>query len=106
MNRRNNKWKGYSLSEIRRLRTLNIVQCETSKRLIAGNLQLMASEDGLEILSNDIGLFEGFTPKGMLKKMLGALNYIDYGVLVFRLTRKIIEMVNSVKSDKDNDDKE
>lgn len=97
MKRRNKSWKGYSLSEIRHRRMLNAVRCEVVHQQMLGNLRAIATNGGGEMMSNDLGIFSAFTPKGMLKRMLGALNYIDYGVLAFRLTRKIIEIVNAFK---------
>lgn len=104
---RNKTWAGYSLREIRHRRMLNVVRCEIVRQQMVGNLHTIATNGGADVLSHDVSIFSAFTSKGMLKRMLGALNYIDYGVLAFRLTRKIIGVINAFKildEDKENNE--
>ena len=79
-------WKGLSLDEIRYQRALTEIRIEISKE------KLKTSAQGLT--PNSI---KGFKSKSILSKMLGALSWIDYGVMAITIGSKLRKILNRNK---------
>ena len=81
-------WKGLSLDEIRYQRALTEIRIEISKE------KLKTSAQGLT--PNSIKGFK-FKSKSILSKMLGALSWIDYGVMAITIGSKLRKILNRNK---------
>lgn len=79
-------WKGLSLDEIRYQRALTEIRIEISKE------KLKASAQGLTPNSS-----KGFKSKSILSKMLGALSWIDYGVMAITIGSKLRKILKRKK---------
>ncbi len=88
MRRHDKEWRGYSLDEIRYRRLFNVARCEIVKRRMLADVQTVASEG------------VGFSKMGMMRKMLGALSYMDYGIIAYRLSRKAFVVISRLNNKK------
>lgn len=72
------EWDGLTLDEIRYARALTRARIEISKEMISARTSALMS-----------GKSAGTESKTMLGRMLGALNWLDYGLIAIRLGSKI-----------------
>ena len=70
-------WKGYTLDELRYQRAFALAHLEIEKERITSGLKQMYQ-------SSPMG-----SGKGLVSKMIGGLNYVDYAVLAFRFGKRI-----------------
>ena len=75
------EWDGLTLDEIRYARALTRARIEISKEMISARTNALMS-----------GRAAGTENKTMLGRMLGALNWLDYGLIAIRLGSKISGM--------------
>lgn len=73
-------WKGYTLDELRYQRAYTLARLEIEKeRISSGFKHLYSSTPG------NMG-------SGIMKKMIGGLNYVDYALIAFKLGKRIYKM--------------
>lgn len=78
MNSNPNQWNGYTLDELRFRRLLTLTRIELEKSQFKSQMETSKTALG--------------RPASIVKKMTGALDYFDYGVLAFRLGRRVIKL--------------
>lgn len=79
------EWKGLSLDELRYQKAFTLARLEIQKeKMLIGMSQLKEEVPGV----NKHGIFN---------KILGSLNYLDYGILAYRFSTKIFSMIRAVK---------
>ncbi len=72
------EWEGLTLDEIRYARALTRARIDISKEMLAARTNALMS-----------GRAAGTDNKTILGRMLGALNWVDYGLIAIRLGSKI-----------------
>ncbi len=82
----NEKWKGYTLEEIRYARAYTAARMELNRERLTARARDMQKN----------GLKPGVS-KGMLGKMLGAFSYIDIALLSWRVGRKLFRVTRAIK---------
>ncbi|MDE6534723.1 MAG: hypothetical protein K2K82_01790 [Muribaculaceae bacterium] len=80
------EWDGLTLDEIRYARALTRARIDISKEMISARANALMS-----------GKAAGTEGKTMLGRMLGALNWLDYGLIAIRLGSKISGMFRKRK---------
>lgn len=76
-------WKGYGIDDLRYQRALAMARLTIEKERLAVASRRIYSGQGLPGTS------------GMIGKILGGLNYVDYAVLAFKLGRRVYSMFHS-----------
>lgn len=72
------EWDGLTLDEIRYARALTRARIEISKEMVSARTNALMN-----------GRAAGTEGKTMLGRMLGALNWLDYGLIAIRLGSKV-----------------
>ena len=72
------EWDGLTLDEIRYARALTSARIDISREMLAARTNAIMA-----------GRSQGTEGRTMLGRMLGALNWIDYGLIAIRLGSKI-----------------
>lgn len=85
MNPSTEEWKGLTLDEIRMRRLLTLTRIEIDK----AHLQHLTNN------YTSSGKISTSTP--IMRKLTGALDYMDYGVLAFRLGKSIFKLFHRKK---------
>lgn len=70
-------FKGYTLDELRYNRAYLLAVCEMQK------MRLMQRVDAAK------NTMPGFTGSGIVGKIMGSLNYVDYALIAFRIISKV-----------------
>lgn len=78
-------WKGYDIEELRYRRAFVMARMEIEKE------RMTASARSL------YGNTAGQSSSGIMGKLLGSLSYIDYGVLAFRLGKRVFSLFRSLR---------
>ena len=78
-------WKGYDMDELRYRRAFVIARMEIEKERMS-----VAAR-------NLYGGTMRQTQTGIMSKVLGSLNYIDYGVLAYRLGKRVFSLFRSLR---------
>lgn len=74
------QWKGYTIDELRYRRAYIVARLEVEKERMATTSRRFYGNTGL-------------TPTaGIMGKVFGSLNYIDYAVLAFRLGKRVYSL--------------
>ncbi len=71
------EWKGMTLDEIRYARVINEMRILMSKERLSGSTQNLVN-----------GNIFSSRSRSMVGRMLGALSWLDYGLIAIRLTSK------------------
>lgn len=79
-------WNGYSLDELRYQRAVTMARIEIEKEKLAV---------GIDDLRQGIPFVGG--GRGLLSKIAGSLNYIDYAMLAFRAFRSASKLFRSLR---------
>lgn len=102
MNRLNDApWRGYSYDELRSRLLINVAKSELSKRRLMSTMHSVATTDsGVGLLHGVNGWLDGFSSMALMRKMLGALSYVDYAIVAFRLSRRLVGTFRKAKKRK------
>lgn len=78
------QWKGYDIEELRYRRAYIAARADIEKERIAASMRQN---------------FSSSSPmaSGLLGKLLGSLTYFDYGVIAFRLGKRVLSLVRSLR---------
>lgn len=98
MMKRNDKktsWNGYTLEEIRYRRLLNVAHEEIERERLTRQFNETAkTASSLGMTAAPLALIGGSTPAiGVLKKMLGALSYMDYAIVAFKVGQRLFDTI-------------
>lgn len=95
------QWRGYSFNELRNMLLLNIAKSEVAKRRLSSAMHsVVADKNGAGLSQGINGLFSGFSSIRLMRKMLGALSYIDYAIVAFRISRRLVGAFSKAKKRK------
>lgn len=75
------EWEGLTLDELRYARALTRARIDISREMLAARTNAIFK-----------GRTEGTQGKTMLGRMLGALNWLDYGLIALRIGTKVSGM--------------
>lgn len=79
------KWRGYSLDELRYQRAVALARIEMEKEKMA--LEAAGLRQHVP----------GMNTRGLMGKIMGSLSYVDYIVLAFRLGRSLSKMIKGIR---------
>lgn len=80
------EWKGMTLDEIRYARIINELRIQMAKDKLSGSTQGLVSGNTFKM-----------RPSSMIGRMLGALSWLDYGLIALRLSSKFSKVYNRKK---------
>ncbi len=83
----NEPWKGYSLDELRYRIAVSTTRKEIEIERIKSGFRMMTQENSVSGVGFDI-----------LKRMVGALNILDYAVIAFKLGLKLRRIYRKLKN--------
>lgn len=81
----NQQWKGYTFDELRMMRLVNLTRLEMEKAKLAHVTKSVT--DKTQWLGN----------KPILKKITGALDYVDYAMIAYSVGRRLIKIFRHKK---------
>lgn len=84
---RNEPWKGYSLDELRYRIAVGTIRKEIEIERIKSGFRMMTHENVVPGMGFDI-----------LKRMVGALNILDYAVVAFKVGLKLRRIYRKLKN--------
>ncbi len=79
------EWKGYDMEELRYRRAYVMARMEIEKERMSSSARSLYSSTA------------GQASSGIMGKLLGSLSYIDYGVLAFRLGKRVFSLFRSLR---------
>lgn len=74
-------WKGYTLEELNYRRAYNAARLEIQKQRIASNYRHLATNFNPTVKAT-----------GLMGKILGSLSVLDYGLMAFKLGKRILSI--------------
>lgn len=74
------KWRGYSIDELRYRRAFTMARLEIARERLTATSRRIYGGYGMPATSGIIG------------KLFGSLNYVDYAVLAFRLGKRVYSL--------------
>lgn len=74
------EWRGYDLDELRFQRAYMLARCEVTK---------MKLESRIDRLRRGVPAVQG---SGMVSRMLGGLNYVDYAFVAYKIASKVFKI--------------
>ncbi|MCM1517853.1 MAG: hypothetical protein NC117_04355 [Pseudoflavonifractor sp.] len=96
MNRdKKNSWSGYTLDEIRYRRLLTVAHGEIEKERLAQQFKSSTGSTSVAgIPVSPMALLGGsVAASGVIKKMLGALSYMDYAIVAFKVGQRLFDTI-------------
>lgn len=90
-----NRWGGYTLDEIRYRRLLTIAHSEIEKERLAQQFKSSAGSTSVAGISvSPMALLGGsVAASGVIKKMLGALSYMDYAIVAYKVGQRLFDTI-------------